>query len=87
MEHSGKLTVQQICDLHCVLMKGLREDAGEIRKCTVFTSYGRDRDIHVHPESAIAEQILYACVARLKMNSTFLADNNFSGDRFARQDI
>jgi len=62
MERSGKLTVQQICDLHRVLMKGLREDAGEIRKCTVFTSYGKDRDIHVYPESAIAEQILYACV-------------------------
>ena len=36
MENTGKLTVQEICDIHRVLMTGLRDDGGEIRKHNVF---------------------------------------------------
>lgn len=59
MENTGKLTVQQICDIHRILMTGLRDDAGELRKYDVFTLCG---EMHLYPEPSIAEQILYACV-------------------------
>ena len=62
MENTGKLTVQQICDIHSVLMAGLRDDAGEIRKHRVYTLSGKNKEIHLYPEPAVAEQILYACV-------------------------
>ena len=61
MENTGILTVQKICDIHRVLMTGLRNDAGEIRKYDVFTVC-KDKKIHFYPEPVIAEQILYACV-------------------------
>ena len=62
MENTGKLTVQQICDIHKVLMTGLRDDAGDIRKHRVYTLTGKDKEIHLYPEPVVAEQILYACV-------------------------
>ena len=62
MRNTGILTVQQICDIHQVLMTGLRDDGGEIRKHRVFTLSGKNKEIHLYPEPAIAEQILYACV-------------------------
>lgn len=60
MEWTGKVTVQQICDMHRVLMKGLRDDAGEIRKTCVFTTW-KNED-YFYPEFYVAEQLLYACV-------------------------
>ena len=42
-------------------MAGLRDDAGEIRKYDVFALY-EDKEIHLYPDSIVAEQILYACV-------------------------
>lgn len=62
MENSGKLSVEQICDLHRVLMVGLRDDAGEIRKHDVYTLYGKDKEIHFYPQPVFAEQIFRACV-------------------------
>ena len=61
MKNTGILTVQQICDVHRVLMTGLRNDAGEIRKHDVFT-WCKDNEFHFYPEPIVAEQILYACV-------------------------
>ena len=61
MENTGKVTVQQICDIHRVLMTELRSDAGEIRKHDVYTVC-KDGEIHLYPEPVVAEQILYACV-------------------------
>ena len=61
MKNTGLLTVQQICDIHRVLMTGLRNDAGEIRKHDVFTVC-KDQEIHLYPAPLVAEQILYACV-------------------------
>jgi len=62
MEMTGKLTVQQICELHRILMNGLRQDAGEIRKYNVYTSCGKEGEYHFYPEPVVAEQIFYACV-------------------------
>jgi len=63
MKMTGKLTVQQICELHHVLMNGLRQDAGEIRKHKVYTFCSKEAgEVHFYPEPVIAEQIFYACV-------------------------
>lgn len=60
MSNTGKLTVQQICEIHKVLMNGLREDAGEIRKGFAYVSWnGED---HVYPEPTVAEQLFYASI-------------------------
>ena len=60
MHNTGILTVQQICDIHRVLMTGLREDAGEIRKRHVFTFC--KGEIFYYPQPLIAKQIFYCCV-------------------------
>ena len=60
MKNTGLLTVQQICDIHRVLMTGLRKDAGEMRKHHVYTSC--KGEIHLYPQPLVAEQIFYACV-------------------------
>ena len=60
MSNTGKLTVQQICEIHKILMNGLREDAGEIRKGFAYVSWnGED---HVYPEPTVAEQLFYASI-------------------------
>ena len=60
MEGTGKLTVQQICDCHRVLMENVRNDAGELRTTYVFSIW-KDEE-HVYPESWVAEQMLYTSV-------------------------
>ena len=73
MDNTGILTVQQICDIHRVLMAGLKSDAGEIRKHAVYTLCGKEKEIHVYPEPLIAEQILYACVDHHCIQMSLLA--------------
>ena len=60
MENTGKVTVLQICDMHRVLMNELRDDAGELRKTYVFSTW-KNED-YVYPDFDVAEQLLYACV-------------------------
>lgn len=74
MKNTGILTVQQICDIHHVLMTGLRDDAGEIRKYDVF-ALCKNKEIHLYPEPAVAEQILDACVDHhcIQMSHKFAA--------------
>ena len=62
MERTSKVTVQQIYDCHRVLMENMRtrKDAGELRTTCVRTIW-KD-EVHIYPESIVAEQILYACV-------------------------
>ena len=60
MENTGKVTVTQICDMHRVLMNGLRNDAGELRKTCVFSTWN-NKD-YFYPEFDVAENLLYACV-------------------------
>lgn len=60
MEGTGKVTVPQICDVHRVLMKGLRDDAGELRKTCVFTTW-KNKD-YVYPDYDVSERLFYACV-------------------------
>ena len=60
MEETGFLTVQLLCEVHSVLMKGIRSDAGEIRKTEVFTTY-RD-SVHMYPPPDKVEQRLYTLI-------------------------
>ena len=58
MSGTGKLTVQQICGIHRVLMGGLQRDAGEMRKGNACTN---DED-HTYPDPMTAEKMFYACI-------------------------
>lgn len=58
----GLLTVQQICEVHRVLMKGLHQDFGEIRTTEAFTTWGGK--LHFYPDPADIEIRLYALIDR-----------------------
>ena len=60
MLRTGKLTVMQICDIHRVLMEGLQEDAGDMRKRIAYTMWNDEE--YIYPEPMVIEQLLYACV-------------------------
>ena len=59
-EMHGFLTVQQICDVHRVLMKGLHDTAGEIRKTEVHTTW--EGSPHFYPRPLEAKNRFYALV-------------------------
>ena len=62
MDQSGLLTVNQICDVHSVLLNGLHKDNGSIRTTEVYTKF--HDAIHFYPPPTVAEQRLYALVDR-----------------------
>ena len=66
---SGLLTVQVVCDLHAILLKGLQtKDGGQIRKKTahrdgeVYTEY--QGKVHVYPRPEVLEEMFYSIVDR-----------------------
>ena len=66
---SGLLTVQVVCDLHAILLRGLKtEDGGQIRKRTasrdgeVYTEY--QGKVHVYPPPEELEVMFYSIVDR-----------------------
>ena len=61
MSHTGKLTVQQICDIHRILMAQLRDDAGEPCKGEAYVTCRNDED-YFYPEPLVANQLFYACM-------------------------
>ena len=60
MEHTGLLTVQEICDIHKVLLNGLHEDNGEIRTTDTYTHWANG--VHFYPPPEIATQRFYALI-------------------------
>ena len=62
MNKTGLLTVQQICDVHRILLSGLDSRAGELRSTSVCTEYRGN--IHWYPEPAAASEIIYTIVDR-----------------------
>ena len=60
MKKTGKLTVQQICDIHRILMDRLWKDAGEIRKAPAFTEWNSED--YFYPDPIAVETIFYACI-------------------------
>ena len=61
-EMHGFLTVQQICDVHRVLMEGLHDTAGEIRKTEVYAIW--EGNPHFYPHPLDVEDKFYALVDR-----------------------
>ena len=61
-EMHGILTVQQICDVHRVLMEGLHDTAGEIRKTEVYAIW--EGNPHFYPHPIDVEDKFYALVDR-----------------------
>jgi fido (protein-threonine AMPylation protein) len=59
-EMKGILTVQQICDVHKILMKGLHRNAGEIRVADAFTYW--NGELHRYPEPEKVEDLFYAVI-------------------------
>lgn len=61
MDNTGLITVQQICDLHKVLMTGLHHKAGKIRDTNVYT-ITPDGEKYVYPSFEEVERILYTII-------------------------
>lgn len=66
MDNTGMLTVQQICDVHKVLLTGLHCSAGKIRETEAFTHW--DDGIHHYPSPKIAEELLYSVIDHHNMH-------------------
>lgn len=61
MESQGLLTVQQVCEVHGILMDGLHPDAGKIRPNKAFTTR-HDGGVHWYPLPEKIEDPLYALI-------------------------
>lgn len=65
-EMEGFLTVQQICEVHEVLMDGLHRDAGKIRETEAYTIWAQDTYFYPKPEDVEAR--FYAVVDRYSIH-------------------
>lgn len=65
MDRTGMLTVQQICDIHKILLSGLRtlqgNDEGNLRQDVVYT-YRPNGAIHYYPEPQQIEAMIYGAI-------------------------
>ena len=61
MSNTGKLTVQQICDIHGILMDNLHEDAGEPRGTTEAFVIWNDES-YVYPKPEVAKKLFYTSI-------------------------
>lgn len=64
MDHTGLLTVQQICDIHKILLSGLRllqGDEGNLRKTVTYTKRPNG-DTHYYPEPGQIEAMIYGAI-------------------------
>ena len=60
MGNTGILTVQQICDIHRVLLQGLLPDCGKLRSREAYTHWHGGR--HYYPPPNQAEDLFYALI-------------------------
>lgn len=63
MSRSGLLTVQVVCGIHEILLKGLHPTAGKIRDCDVYTTL-KDGNIHLYPPPSVLEDRFYYIIDR-----------------------
>ena len=75
MGNTGLLTVQEICDIHKVLLRGLHPDCGKIRTRDAYTHW--HGGLHYYPPPKQAEELFYAIIdhhnnrmAECQLNST-----------------
>ena len=62
MDYSGLLTVQEICDVHRVLLGGLHPECGKLRTREAYTHW--HGGAHFYPTPKQAELIFYALIDR-----------------------
>ena len=60
MENTGFLTVQDVCDIHEVLLQGLHPDCGKIRSREAYTQWHGGH--HFYPEPKRAQELFYALI-------------------------
>ena len=77
MARSGLLTVQEICDIHRILMEGLHPEHGSIRKTEVYTNT-RDGERYNYPHCDEVENILYGVVDRHNIHMEQLRESSMS---------
>lgn len=65
MENTGLLTVQQVCDINGLLLKGIHHNAGVIRKTYAYTNWYHGR--HFYPSPEVVEEQFYALIDRHNM--------------------
>ena len=63
MDGSGLLTVQQVCDIHAILLQDLHRAPGKIRDCDVYTRT-EDGSIHMYPPPTVLEEQFYSIIDR-----------------------
>ena len=63
MEETGMITVQQICDTHKILMDGLHDSAGEIRKTVTYTIRPDGEKYYYTPPDRVNDR-LYSVIDR-----------------------
>lgn len=61
MDHTGMITVQQITDVHRILMTGLHRKCGEIRDTNVYT-IRPDGEQYNYPSRELVEDKLYSVI-------------------------
>ena len=76
MDRSALLTVQQVCDIHTILLQDLHRAPGKIRDCAVYTRT-EDGNIHMYPPPAVLEERFYCIIDRhnIHMNGLNLINN------------
>ena len=57
MEETGMITAQQICDTHRVLMDGLHDNAGEIRKTVTYTIRPDGKKYYYTPPDRVEDRL------------------------------
>ena len=66
MGMTGMLTVQEICDVHSLLLKDVHKDCGKIRTKEAYTHWHNGH--HFYPEPKLAECLLYSLIDHHNMN-------------------
>ena len=80
MMKTGLLTVQQICDVHKVLLSGLHKKAGELRQTEVFTNW--HGGIHYYPHPRVAAQKIYSIIDQHNFHMDSRPETTFEDTAF-----
>ena len=78
MERTGILTVDQINDIHKVLLKGLHPNCGTIRDTVAYTHWNKGP--HFYPPPQKVEGLLYALVDHHNICMDACPSDTFSGE-------
>ena len=77
MERTGMITVQQITDIHRILMAGLHHKCGEIRDTNVYT-IKPDGERYNYPSHELVEDRLYNVIDRHNIHMKQLQESTLS---------